>query len=90
MHPGGTSLFAPLRGSAPRYVGQGAVNQGNRYAAIGALALQLEHSGEQATARALEGAIRARQPLLPTRANGSLRTAQMSDLVPAEFDGGHA
>lgn len=41
--PGGTSMYEPMGGSAPKYSGQGVINP---IAAIGAMAMLLEHSGQ--------------------------------------------
>ena len=49
--PGGCSMFEPMGGSAPKYTGQNVINP---IAAIGALAMLLEHSGfPQAGSRVL-------------------------------------
>ncbi len=41
--PGGTSMYEPMGGSAPKYTGQGVINP---IAAIGAMAMLLEHTGQ--------------------------------------------
>ncbi len=43
--PGGTSMFEPMGGSAPKYTGQGVINP---IAAISAMAMLLEQSGQEA------------------------------------------
>ena len=40
--PGGTSMYEPMGGSAPKYTGQGVINP---IATIGALAMMLQHTG---------------------------------------------
>jgi 3-isopropylmalate dehydrogenase len=55
IHPGRVSVFEPVHGSAPKYAGKGVASP---VAAIGALALLLDHLGESAAARAIDGAIR--------------------------------
>ncbi len=40
---GGTSMYEPMGGSAPKYTGQGVINP---IAAIGAMAMLLEHTGQ--------------------------------------------
>jgi 3-isopropylmalate dehydrogenase len=55
IHPGRVSMFEPIHGSAPKYAGKGVASP---IAAIGALALLLEHLGEADAARAVDGAIR--------------------------------
>lgn len=41
--PGGTSMYEPMGGSAPKYTGQSVINP---IAAIGAMAMLLEHTGQ--------------------------------------------
>ena len=55
IRPGETSVFEPIHGSAPKYAGKGVASP---VAAIGAVALMLEHLGETAAAAAVEGAVR--------------------------------
>ena len=55
IHPGRVSVFEPIHGSAPKYAGKGVASP---IAAIGALALLLEHLGESIAASAVDGAIR--------------------------------
>ena len=51
--PGGTSMFEPMGGSAPKYTGTGKINP---IAAINAAAMLLEHTGyEKAAARVMQG-----------------------------------
>ena len=40
--PGGTSMYEPMGGSAPKYTGQSVINP---IAAIGAMAMLLQHTG---------------------------------------------
>ncbi len=47
--PGGVSMFEPMGGSAPKYTGQNVINP---IAAIGAMAMLLEHSGQPKAGRA--------------------------------------
>ena len=56
LHPGRTSMFEPVHGSAPRFAGR---NIANPIGAIGSAALMLETLGLAAEARAVEAAIRA-------------------------------
>ncbi|OLD10318.1 MAG: hypothetical protein AUJ06_02270 [Chloroflexi bacterium 13_1_40CM_3_70_6] len=56
IHPGRVSVFEPIHGSAPKYAGK---NVASPIAAIGALALLLEHLGEGVAAKAVDTAIRA-------------------------------
>jgi len=55
LHPGRTSVFEPVHGSAPEYAGQGVASP---IGAIGALALLLEHIGEHHAGAAVRRAIR--------------------------------
>ena len=55
IRPGETSVFEPIHGSAPKYAGKGVASP---VAAIGAVALMLEHLGQAAAAAAVEGALR--------------------------------
>ena len=55
IHPGKTSMFEPIHGSAPKYAGQ---NAASPLGAIGALAMLLRHVGETQAGDAVEAAIR--------------------------------
>jgi len=50
IHPGKTSMFEPMGGSAPKYTGQ---NKINPMAAIVAAQMMLEHFGEREAANIL-------------------------------------
>ena len=52
--PGGTSMFEPMGGSAPKYTGQGVINP---IAAIGAMSMLLEQIDQQAAANRVMNAI---------------------------------
>jgi len=52
--PGGTSMFEPMGGSAPKYTGQKVINP---IAAIGAMAMLLEQSGQPAAGQRVLQAI---------------------------------
>ena len=54
IHPGKTSMFEPIHGSAPKYAGQGVASP---LGSIGALAMLLRHIGEQEAGDAVERAI---------------------------------
>lgn len=54
IRPGGTSMFEPIGGSAPKYTGKGMINP---LAAISALSMMLEEIGEIGAAHAVERAI---------------------------------
>ena len=55
INPGKVSVFEPIHGSAPKYAGKGVASP---IAAIGALALLLDHLGEHDAAKAVDTAIR--------------------------------
>ena len=55
IRPGATSVFEPIHGSAPKYAGKGVASP---VAAIGAVALMLEHLGEAEAAAAVDRALR--------------------------------
>lgn len=52
--PGGVSMYEPMGGSAPKYTGQNVINP---IAAIGAMAMLLEHSGQPASGAKIMKAI---------------------------------
>ena len=54
IRPGGVGMFEPIHGSAPKYAGKGVASP---VAAIGALAMLLEHVGEHDAAVAVDRAI---------------------------------
>jgi 3-isopropylmalate dehydrogenase len=54
VHPGAAAMFEPVHGSAPKYAGQGIANP---FGAVLTAAMMLEHLGESAAARAVEGAV---------------------------------
>src|SRR5882672_9854893 len=55
INPGKVAVFEPIHGSAPKYAGKGVASP---IAAIGALALLLDHLGEADAAKAVDAAIR--------------------------------
>jgi len=80
LHPGRTSMFEPVHGSAPKYAGK---NVANPIGAILSAALMLEHLGCAAEAAAVEdavaGAVRAGEG--PAEIGGSLGTRETGDAV---------
>ena len=52
--PGGTSMYEPMGGSAPKYTGQGVINP---IAAIGAMAMLLEQEGQEVAGQRVLSAI---------------------------------
>ncbi|MAE66851.1 MAG: 3-isopropylmalate dehydrogenase [Phycisphaeraceae bacterium] len=79
---GGTSMYEPIGGSAPKYTNQDVINP---LAAIGALAMLLANSGEPKAGERVEKAIAATTPKLESLAAGRMghSTTQVGDLVVA-------
>ena len=77
---GGTSMYEPIGGSAPKYTGQNIINP---LAAIGALAMLLQNSGHQAAGDRVEAAIKATTPKLDSLGAGRMgySTTEVGDLV---------
>lgn len=86
IHPGKTSMFEPIHGSAPKYAGK---NVANPLAAISAAGMMLDYLGEKTAAALVEEAIKN---LLVSRripslgADSGLSTSQVGDLVAAEVE----
>jgi len=82
IHPGRTSMFEPIHGSAPKYAGQGVASP---LGSIGAVAMLLRHVGEAAAADAIERAIREglRSRRIMGVEAGAQRTDEVADLVAA-------
>ena len=79
--PGGCSMFEPMGGSAPKYTGQGVINP---IAAIGAVAMLLEHTGHEAAARRVMTAIQdVTGTKMASQAAGKMGypTSEIGDLV---------
>lgn len=82
LHPGKTSMFEPVHGSAPKYAGTGTANP---VAAILSAALMLETIGQPQAAAAIEKAVS--DSLAAGRSTkdlgGSLSTTQVGDEIAA-------
>jgi 3-isopropylmalate dehydrogenase len=80
LHPGRTSMFEPVHGSAPKYAGTG---RANPIGAVLSAGLMLAELGHAAAARALEDAVRWTIRAGQTTADlgGSLRTMQVGELL---------
>jgi 3-isopropylmalate dehydrogenase len=80
INPGKVSVFEPIHGSAPKYAGKGVASP---IAAIGALALLLEHVGESDAAKAIDAAIREglRSGKIKGVEAGSGRTTEVAGIV---------
>src|SRR5207249_5941848 len=78
--PGRIGMFEPIHGSAPKYAGKGVASPA---AAIGALALLLDHVGETKAAAAVEAAIRAglRGGRIKGVEAGAQPTSEVGDLI---------
>ena len=79
--PGGTSMYEPMGGSAPKYTGQGVINP---IAAISAMAMLLEHSGYPAAGTQVLRAVRhVTGHKMKGQAAGQMgfSTSQVGDLV---------
>ena len=79
--PGGTSMFEPMGGSAPKYTGTGQINP---IATISAVAMLLEHCGyENAAARVLRAIQHVTGQKMRSQAAGKMgyTTQQVGDLV---------
>ena len=86
IHPGRTSLFEPVHGSAPKYAGQ---NIANPIGAILSAALLLETVGWQDEAGRIEGAVSAAVAAGQTTKDigGSLGTRETGDWIAARIRG---
>lgn len=78
LHPGRTSLFEPVHGSAPKYAGTGLANP---VAAILSVALMLETLGHETAARVVEGAVvqSLRKGRTTPDLGGTLTTSEVGD-----------
>jgi 3-isopropylmalate dehydrogenase len=79
--PGGTSMYEPMGGSAPKYTGQNVINP---IAAINAMAMLLEHSGQPAAgARVMKAIQKVTGAKMKSQAAGKMgySTTQVGDLV---------
>ena len=77
---GGTSMYEPIGGSAPKYTDQNVINP---LAAIGALAMLLQNSGQPGAGDRVEAAVRRTTPRLKSMAAGRMghSTSEVGDLV---------
>ena len=79
--PGGTSMYEPMGGSAPKYTGQNVINP---MAAIGAMAMLLEHSGQPESGKRVMAAIQhVTGTKMKSQAAGKMGfgTTEVGDLV---------
>jgi len=82
LHPGRTSMFEPVHGSAPKYAGLGTANPAGAVLSAG---LMLEDLGHPAAAAAVEAAVAAaiRNGQTTRDLGGTLGTAAAGDLLAA-------
>jgi 3-isopropylmalate dehydrogenase len=82
LHPGRTSMFEPVHGSAPKYAGK---NVANPFGAILSAGLMLDYLGWTAEATAIEAAVREAVVTGngPGEIGGSLGTRETGDYVAA-------
>ena len=79
--PGGTSMYEPMGGSAPKYTGKNVINP---VAAINAMSMLLEHSGQPKSAERIQKAIqRVTGTKMKSQAAGKMgySTSEVGDLV---------
>jgi 3-isopropylmalate dehydrogenase len=80
LHPGRTSMFEPVHGSAPKYAGSGSANP---MAAVLTVALMLEDLGHGEAARAVEAAVveALREGVTTQDLGGPGRTEEVGDFL---------
>jgi 3-isopropylmalate dehydrogenase len=80
LHPGRTSMFEPVHGSAPKYAGK---NVANPVGAVLSAALMLETLGLESEARAIEVAVEeaVRSRNVTADAGGGLGTKETGDYI---------
>jgi 3-isopropylmalate dehydrogenase len=83
LHPGRTSMFEPVHGSAPKYAGK---NLANPVGAVLSAALMIETLGLEAEARALEQAVAeaVRSGNVTQDIGGTLGTRETGDYIAAQ------
>ena len=83
LHPGRTSMFEPVHGSAPKYAGR---NVANPVGAVLSAALMLETLGLETEARAIEAAVEraVRSGNVTTDIGGTLGTRETGDYIAAQ------
>jgi 3-isopropylmalate dehydrogenase len=78
--PGGTSMYEPIGGSAPKYTGMNVINP---LAAVGALAMLLQNSDQKKAGDRVENAIKQVTPKLESLSAGRMghSTSEVGDLL---------
>ena len=89
LHPGRTSMFEPVHGSAPKYAGTG---RANPIGAILSTGLMLETLGHRQAAREIENIVAEsiRSGNTTHDLGGSLTTSEVGDLVARAVAAGSA
>jgi len=87
LHPGQTSMFEPVHGSAPKYAGTGRANPAG---AILSVALMLEDLGHREAAQTVENAVAwsLRERQCTVDLGGTLTTSQAGDVLVRRVSGG--
>jgi 3-isopropylmalate dehydrogenase len=80
INPGGTSMFEPIGGSAPKYTGKNIINP---LAAIEAGRMMLEHLGEKEAAKSVEEAVAYTCTKIKSLSAGKMgySTSEIGDIV---------
>jgi 3-isopropylmalate dehydrogenase len=86
IHPGKTSLFEPVHGSAPKFAGR---NVANPIGAISSMALLLETQGAHDEAKAIDAAVlrAVRENQVTSDIGGQLGTREAGDYIAAAIRG---
>jgi isocitrate/isopropylmalate dehydrogenase len=82
IHPGKTSMFEPVHGSAPKFAGK---NIANPIGAISSMALLLETRGAVDEARAIDAAVlrAVKENQVTSDVGGQLGTREAGDFIAA-------
>lgn len=81
LHPGKTSMFEPIHGSAPKYAGK---NVACPLGAIMAVSMMMDYLGEKAAAKRIEDSVAyllSSGKIPSTDARSGISTTQMGDMV---------
>lgn len=87
IHPGRTSMFEPIHGSAPRHAGRGVASP---LGAILSVAMMLDYLGEAEAGRRIEAAVAGllRSGAIPsTGTDSGIATSAMGDMVVEALEG---
>jgi len=86
INPGGTSMFEPIGGSAPKYTGKNVINP---LAAIEAGRMMLKHLGEKEAAKSIEDAVSYVCTKIESLSAGKMgySTSEIGDMVSEYISG---